>query len=97
MHCRRAVLVVSTALRSEERRVGKECSLTCRSRWAPHHEKKKQRRHHPVRPSAQRPRHRTTESGARSDGRCRARRGNALRERRAHRFFFFKQKTAYEV
>ena len=23
--------------RSEERRVGKECSLTCRSRWAPYH------------------------------------------------------------
>src|SRR6188472_4591332 len=27
--------------RSEERRVGKECSLTCRSRWAPYHYKKK--------------------------------------------------------
>ena len=25
------------ALRSEERRVGKECSLTCRSRWSPYH------------------------------------------------------------
>ena len=25
------------ARRSEERRVGKECSLTCRSRWAPYH------------------------------------------------------------
>ena len=24
-------------LRSEERRVGKECSLTCRSRWSPYH------------------------------------------------------------
>ena len=23
--------------RSEERRVGKECSLTCRSRWSPYH------------------------------------------------------------
>ena len=23
--------------RSEERRVGKECHLTCRSRWAPYH------------------------------------------------------------
>ena len=22
---------------SEERRVGKECSLTCRSRWSPYH------------------------------------------------------------
>src|SRR3546814_11285360 len=27
--------------RSEERRVGKECVSTCRSRWAPCHEKKK--------------------------------------------------------
>ena len=25
------------ASRSEERRVGKECSLTCRSRWSPYH------------------------------------------------------------
>src|SRR5438876_9362843 len=31
------ILVVGYAIRSEERRVGKEC----RSRWAPHHEKKK--------------------------------------------------------
>ena len=23
--------------RSEERRVGKECSVTCRSRWSPYH------------------------------------------------------------
>src|SRR3546814_17968827 len=28
--------------RSEERRVGKECVSTCRSRWSPYHEKKKQ-------------------------------------------------------
>src|SRR3546814_14814083 len=28
-------------LRSEERRVGKECVSTCRSRWATEHEKKK--------------------------------------------------------
>src|SRR5881398_3774230 len=27
--------------RSEERRVGKECRLTCRSRWWPDHSKKK--------------------------------------------------------
>ena len=25
------------SLRSEERRVGKECRLTCRSRWSPYH------------------------------------------------------------
>src|SRR3546814_19403568 len=29
--------------RSEERRVGKEWVSTCRSRWAPYHEKKKTR------------------------------------------------------
>src|SRR3546814_16616297 len=27
--------------RSEERRVGKECVSTCRSRWSPSHQKKK--------------------------------------------------------
>src|SRR3546814_15609457 len=27
----------SRTLRSEERRVGKECVSTCRSRWAPYH------------------------------------------------------------
>src|SRR3546814_16330340 len=26
--------------RSEERRVGKECVITCRSRWSPYHKKK---------------------------------------------------------
>src|SRR3546814_18316884 len=26
--------------RSEERRVGKECVMTCRSRWSPYHKKK---------------------------------------------------------
>src|SRR3546814_17242832 len=30
------------AARSEERRVGKECVSTCRSRWSPYHYKKKQ-------------------------------------------------------
>src|SRR3546814_20853618 len=29
--------------RSEERRVGKECVRTCRSRWSPYHEKKNKR------------------------------------------------------
>src|SRR3546814_13758362 len=28
--------------RSEERRVGKACVSTCRSRWSPYHEKKQQ-------------------------------------------------------
>src|SRR3546814_14293711 len=31
--------------RSEERRVGKECVSTCRSRWSPYHEKNKQHLH----------------------------------------------------
>src|SRR3546814_13364862 len=30
--------------RSEERRVGKECVSTCRSRWSPYHYKKKSQR-----------------------------------------------------
>src|SRR3546814_19063344 len=30
-----------TLRRSEERRVGKECVSTCRSRWSPYHYKKK--------------------------------------------------------
>src|SRR3546814_17272829 len=30
-------------IRSEERRVGKECVSTCRSRWSPDHKKKKKR------------------------------------------------------
>src|SRR3546814_17334954 len=33
------VQVVQHVLRSEERRVGKECVSTCRSRWSPHHQK----------------------------------------------------------
>src|SRR3546814_18227115 len=31
----------SACRRSEERRVGKECVSTCRSRWSPYHTKKK--------------------------------------------------------
>src|SRR3546814_15952111 len=34
-----------TAIRSEERRVGKECVITCRSRWSPYHYKKKRKDH----------------------------------------------------
>src|SRR3546814_9825104 len=33
--------VLSGMARSEERRVGKECVSTCRSRWSPYHLKKK--------------------------------------------------------
>src|SRR3546814_11438973 len=32
-----SVGTVRKALRSEERRVGKECVSTCRSRWSPYH------------------------------------------------------------
>src|SRR3546814_18365878 len=31
------LIAVPGALRSEERRVGKECVSTCRSRWSPYH------------------------------------------------------------
>src|SRR3546814_12885773 len=34
------------AQRSEERRVGKECVSTCRSRWSPDHKKKKHKENH---------------------------------------------------
>src|SRR3546814_16186583 len=33
-------VLVAAAIRSEERRVGKECVSTCRSRWSPYHSKK---------------------------------------------------------
>src|SRR3546814_941743 len=32
-----AHLILVVAVRSEERRVGKECVSTCRSRWSPYH------------------------------------------------------------
>ena len=31
------ILLLSALDRSEERRVGKECRLLCRSRWSPYH------------------------------------------------------------
>src|SRR3546814_11650688 len=37
----RSALAAIDAARSEERRVGKACVSTCRSRWAPYHNKKK--------------------------------------------------------
>src|SRR3546814_20411986 len=43
-HAPRIPLFLSKAIRlgrSEERRVGKECVSTCRSRWSPYHYKKK--------------------------------------------------------
>src|SRR3546814_13097935 len=44
MQSNRRIVDVAEALmtaRSEERRVGKECVSTCRSRWSPYHSKKK--------------------------------------------------------
>src|SRR3546814_11628845 len=38
--------------RSEERRVGKECVSTCRSRWSPQHSKKKTKTIERQRPSS---------------------------------------------
>ena len=32
-----AAVLDATGTRSEERRVGKECWITCRSRWSPYH------------------------------------------------------------
>src|SRR3546814_8574934 len=40
--CPAVALQVDRGRRSEERRVGKECVSTCRSRWSPYHSKKKQ-------------------------------------------------------
>src|SRR3546814_1376681 len=37
MYSDHAVTVVAGSPRSEERRVGKECVSTCRSRWSPYH------------------------------------------------------------
>src|SRR3546814_19582682 len=31
------IIIVAVTARSEERRVGKECVSTCRSRWSPYH------------------------------------------------------------
>src|SRR3546814_15782859 len=39
--------------RSEERRVGKECVSTCRSRWSPYHYKKQKTRTRPLQKTTQ--------------------------------------------
>src|SRR3546814_11326713 len=38
-----AECTIRTTMRSAERRVGQKCVSTCRSRWAPNHQKKKQK------------------------------------------------------
>src|SRR3546814_15459447 len=40
-HTSEPSLILLAAVRSEERRVGKECVRTCRSRWSPSHYKTK--------------------------------------------------------
>ena len=37
LEARAAQFAPFAALRSEERRVGKECASMCRSRWSPYH------------------------------------------------------------
>src|SRR3546814_1075005 len=37
LFCENTVLTSAPHQRSEERRVGKECVSTCRSRWSPYH------------------------------------------------------------
>src|SRR3546814_13873486 len=39
---------VRALTRSEERRVGKECVSTCRSRWAPYNKKKKTKKNNTI-------------------------------------------------
>src|SRR3546814_11434234 len=54
IHARTAAGSVRSNLsrgRSEERRVGKECVSTCRSRWSPHHKNKNKSHHTPPTPS----------------------------------------------
>src|SRR3546814_20347812 len=43
VHAQHDLVGVPIRERSEERRVGKECVSTCRSRWSPDHYKKKKK------------------------------------------------------
>src|SRR3546814_20881303 len=45
-HLRDCTESCNSARRSEERRVGKECVSTCKSRWSPYHSKKKTQKTH---------------------------------------------------
>src|SRR3546814_14259301 len=57
--CSRCGHATAPLERSEERRVGKECVSTCRSRWSPYHYKKKTNTTHGSQHSYT-PRHATT-------------------------------------
>src|SRR6266704_3451136 len=80
--------------RSEERRVGKEC----RSRWLPYHLKKKKPRHLAVPRRQAGVRHRHRAQSRFCVGRARLGPGHRAGAPGddARRFFFFRQKTAYE-
>src|SRR5213083_815642 len=78
--------------RSEERRVGKECSLLCRSRWSPYHEKKKAQ---PVPPAAGR--RRRSDRAVQRAHHPRDPGGGPGARAGQRGVFFFKQKTAYEI
>src|SRR3546814_14294535 len=45
---RRMGYIVQLVGRSEERRVGKECVSTCRSRWSPFHQKKNKQQYNTI-------------------------------------------------
>src|SRR5215208_3710957 len=91
-------LLIGGASRSEERRVGKEC----RSRWSPYHQKKKNKpAHSPRHPQLPHPTPRNplptpapSISPASSSPRLVS---DSAPTPRAPDFFFFKQKTAYEM
>src|SRR3546814_12605543 len=46
--CTGFATIASVLSRSEERRVGKECVSTCRSRWSPYHKKKNKRKENDI-------------------------------------------------
>src|SRR6059036_2277038 len=83
--------------RSEERRVGKECRRLCRSRWLPHHEKKKNISSRRVPTPTIRTASRTMIWSAARMVLTRCATITTAASRALGLFFFFKQKTAYEI
>src|SRR6184192_1082909 len=82
----------TTSTRSEERRVGKECQSTCRSRLSPYQKKKNQKQGLIEDEESRRRRIRELEQKARQ---CCSREMELVFLRAD--LFFFKQKTAYEM
>src|SRR6184192_994845 len=85
----------SSGPRSEERRVGKECQSTCRSRWSPDPLKKKQNKQEVLAS------HKPALIARVSDDTRDYNKLTSVMETRSYvcvlLFFFFKQKTAYEM